>query len=87
MTLFVDQFNRVQPFPSKLPKLVSDLVGPGFTLKVDGVVLLGTDKIPTGDVYEVVEVVVEPDPAAEAAVGLLEALGAESADSTLTFGD
>lgn len=37
-------------------RTVADFCSPGFTLKVDGVVLAPSDRFPTGGTYEVVQV-------------------------------
>ena len=41
-------------------RTVADFVSPGFTLKVDGIVLQPSDKFPTGGTYEVVQMTEVP---------------------------
>ena len=57
-------------FEVRKVRTVADLVSPGFTLKVDGVVLQPSDKFPSGQTYEIVEITeipfVEEDSATDA---------------------
>jgi hypothetical protein len=61
----IDQTNRsseITAVPTGTAAVVAEKVCglKGFTLKVDGVVLEPSDKVPTGEVYEVVQCTTTP---------------------------